>query len=161
MKIGFTGTKEGMTELQKKTVCEIILSFANITTSSGKGLIHIELHHGDCVGADEDFHRIGLKLGVPRIVIHPPTNSKYRAHCDKIDSGDTIVVVEKEYSYLTRNKHIVDAGLTVMIGTPKAEYEELRSGTWHAIRYTRKQHEPLVIVYPNGTTFFDYAPLKP
>lgn len=158
MKLGFTGTKEGMTSAQKKSVYDVIRSFANVTTSSGKGLIHMELHHGDCIGADEDFHRIGLDLGVPRIVIHPPLIPKYRAYCDKIDSGDTLVIVEKEYAYLTRNHHIVDAGLTVMVGTPKAEHEELRSGTWSAIRYAQKQHVPLVIVYPNGVTKFDFKP---
>lgn len=158
MRIGLTGTKTGMTAAQKKSVKKILLSFAEMVTSSGKGLVHMQLHHGDCVGADADFHQIGLDIGVPRIVIHPPVNDKYRAWCDKIESGETIVVLEKEYEYLTRNKHIVDAGLTLMIGTPKGFGEELRSGTWHAIRYTKKQKVPLAIVWPDGKIKFHYEP---
>jgi hypothetical protein len=46
MKIGFTGTRNGMTSQQKK----VITRFEIFTTKV------LEAHHGDCPGSDADFH---------------------------------------------------------------------------------------------------------
>jgi len=45
---GFTGTKNGMTDKQKKTLKKIL-------ETSGNNFI---MHHGDCIGADEEAHNI-------------------------------------------------------------------------------------------------------
>lgn len=52
MRIGFTGTQNGMTKAQKSQLWN---SVTDLTPSSIGG--H-EFRHGDCVGADEQAHLI-------------------------------------------------------------------------------------------------------
>lgn len=43
-------------------------------------------HHGDCMGADKQFHELAKELGATVIVVHPPEDDKKRAFC----KGDII-----------------------------------------------------------------------
>src|SRR3989304_1568958 len=94
-KIGFTGSRRGMTKAQKAVLNEIF-----------GGHTPFELHHGDCVGADEDAHNIAREIEkrtgqFVKIVVHPPSNYKLRAYT----IPDTL---KKEKEYLERNKDIVN-----------------------------------------------------
>lgn len=86
---GFSGTQNGMTFPQKRTLA-LIFTELEIT----------ELHHGDCIGADEEAHEIALSMGI-RIVIHPPTDPKKRAFCRAHE-------MREPKPYLDRNHDIVD-----------------------------------------------------
>ncbi len=131
MIIGFTGTQDGMTPTQ----VEILISVLS-------GLEIEEVHHGDCIGADTEFHNVVVSVcSTAKIIIHPPNNASKRA----FNSG--FVLCEKPY--LTRNKDIVNA-VDMMIAMPKGE-ETVRSGTWSTVRYARKIGKPVVIIYPDGT----------
>ena len=127
MRIGFTGTKEGMTDQQALVLYDIL-----------KGLEISEAHHGDCVGADSEFHVMCIDLGIP-VHIHPPTNSYARAFCENAAK------VHPKKPYLERNKDIVNVS-DAMFATPKENEEQLRSGTWATIRYTRKTGKKLTII---------------
>ena len=129
MKVGFTGTKVGMTLLQAKAVHGLLIPMKPD-----------EIHHGDCIGADANFHDLSLKSGA-KSIIHPPKNPQYRAWC----KGD---LLWEEKDYLTRNHDIVDCS-DIIIATPKG-LEELRSGTWATIRYTKRLNKHLYIVWPDG-----------
>ena len=100
-------------------------------------------HHGDCVGADEEFHTL-VRLFFPTVpvLIHPPTVDTHRAFCE----GGSILPAAP---YLKRNRNIVDLS-TWMIAVPGERTEQLRSGTWSTIRYARKEGKPMLIIYPNG-----------
>lgn len=126
MIVGFTGTQVGMTDAQVRALSEWI-DTSDIA----------EVHHGDCVGADQQFHEI-VRLLKPdaKIHIHPPTNSSKRAFC----SGD---VLDPPRDYLDRNQDIVDACDT-LLATPKEMTEQLRSGTWATIRRARKAGKTIV-----------------
>lgn len=137
MKVGFTGTRNGMTYEQKVKVKEFIADNAFQID---------EVHHGDCIGADADFHTICYQFGI-KIVIHPPTNPKNRAYC-------TSPFIYEKKEYLVRNCDIVDSS-TVLIATPKTLHEEQRAGTWHAIRYARGRI-PVNVFYNNGEIIYDY-----
>src|SRR4030042_6607290 len=108
-KVGFTGTQEGMSEFQKKSLFRFFSE--NVCE---------EFHHGDCVGADSDAHDIARALGLA-IHIHPPYNPAKRKRC----VGG---IIYPEKPYLGRNHDIVDA-CDVLIAAPKGG-EVLRSGTW-------------------------------
>lgn len=129
--IGFTGTQEGMTEEQ----FQIVLSLVNIYNPSS-------VHHGDCIGADYQFHEIVSYHANNRtfITIHPPEDSSKRAFCRGYE------LILKPKPYLDRNRDIVDRS-TILIAAPKSK-EVLRSGTWATIRYARKINRPHIIVMP-------------
>lgn len=125
--ISFTGTQEGMSSRQKSTLRAVL-----------KGAR--ELHHGDCIGADEEADQIARDMGVD-VVIHPPSDSKKRAYCAK--PGD---VVWEPRPYLERNHDIVDEG-TEVIAAPRTDREELRSGTWATVRYGRRLGRKITILH--------------
>jgi len=120
VRIGFTGTQEGMSQHQKE---QFVLKMLELSPT--------EFHHGDCIGADDEAHDI-VREFFPnvKIIIHPPIADSKRAY----KRGDEYKLPE---SYLVRNHNMVDA-VEYLIGTPKQNAEILRSGTWATIRYARK-----------------------
>lgn len=133
MIIGFTGTRNGMTDEQKAEVTSF-LSRTFLDEPWAKGL------HGDCIGADADFDAICKELGM-EVNIRPCTH-KSRAHCDS-------PALAEPKAPLDRNKDIVNDA-HIMVACPPTEHELLRSGTWSTIRYARKKNKTLVVVYPSG-----------
>ena len=102
IKLGFTGTLQGMSDAQRIAVRSIVNAVQMSITS---------VHHGDCIGSDWDFHRIIRQdfsnIGVCR---HPPIAENYRAYCD----WDWTQIPEE---YLTRDREIVHHS-TIMLATP-------------------------------------------
>lgn len=131
MIVSFTGTQEGMTQRQKYALEDLL-----------DELVVIELHHGDCIGADEEVNLIALTIGI-RIVIHPPDDDNKRAFCKGADE------VREPKPYLVRNDDIAEEG-EVLIATPKEYKEKVRSGTWATVRYARKKNKNIFVIYPNG-----------
>lgn len=130
----FTGTQAGMTDAQRQRV------------RAGLTLLRPTIGiHGDCIGADADFHAILVELGVAT-VIYPCTIEGKRAHCCLGPAGGTIHVPQPP---LERNRIMVRRS-AVLIATPKGFAEELRSGTWATIRYARRLGRPIRVVWPDG-----------
>lgn len=129
MKLGFTGTQQGMNVTQQHKV-ETILTFNGCC----------EVHHGDCIGADAQFHLLALHLG-HSIILHPSNITSRRAY----STGETTHLSPKPP--LVRNHDIVDA-VDIMIAAPKESHEVLRSGTWATIRYCRKVGKIIHVIYP-------------
>lgn len=142
VEIGITGTRLGGSPMQLDIVRRLL---------EGKTGI---LHHGDCVGIDQEIHSLVRTLYKDkwRIVIHPPVKNEFRAFC----LGD--VVLEPK-PYLDRNKAIVDPS-NVFLAFPKDRSGS--GGTWSTINYFRKvlarditQKPPAnprtgTIIMPNG-----------
>ena len=136
MRIGFTGTRTGMTVAQ---VVAVVNRLQLIAALRHEVLI---VHHGDCMGADEQFHKLVFShLPDARIVLHPPTNNALRAFC----SGGCTVLTPR--GYLLRNKDIVHAS-DIVLAAPATQHEVLRSGTWATIRYARKYGKECVVFPP-------------
>ena len=104
---------------------------------------YTHLNHGDCVGADAIAHGIALELGL-KVIIHPPTNPKYRAYCN----GDNVTILA-EGEYKARNQTIIDNG-DVLLALPNTNHEFNRSGTWQAVRQARRRILPIIVCYPDG-----------
>jgi hypothetical protein len=133
MRVGFTGTSRGMTEAQRLAVAAVL-----------RGLTGVEAgHHGDCVGADAEFHALCAELHIT-VVIHPPADPKKRAWCQ----GSRL---EPEKPHPDRNHDIVNATDILVAAPAEPAGERLRSGTWATVRYARKRGRPIVIVRPDGT----------
>jgi hypothetical protein len=128
MTIGFTGSREGMSNKQKEQFV-LLLQDMGMT----------EFHHGDCEGADAEAHDIVREFFPDvRIVVHPPFKSSKRAY----KNGDEI---REPDDYLPRDERIVNETM-FLFGAPKSNIELKRSGTWYTIRYARrkdKQHTVL------------------
>lgn len=123
----FTGTRNGMSPQQWSTVHRLLAQGVKV------------LHHGDAIGADAQAHETARHLGI-FIVVHPPTNPRYRAFC----IGD---VVLEPADYGVRDRDLVDEG-DFLIAGPFMPTEERRSGTWQTVRYARKIGRRIIIVDP-------------
>ena len=132
MQIGFTGTRRGMTEHQLSAINSLL----SVLCADGG-----HVHHGDCWGADTEFHELAREMGL-RVEIHPPSNPKNRSYCD----AD---ILWPEYDYLVRNRHIVNH-TDVLIAAPGEDHEVRRSGTWSTYRYARSLGRRIFVVYPSG-----------
>lgn len=141
MRLGFTGTRQGMTAAQQQTFNEWLCCELDIT----------EFHHGDCIGADDDaaneLHGImtGEDPGPPiKVVVHPPIDQTHQAnnpHYDEIRSPNT---------YFARNRDIVDES-DLLVACPVSMTEASHGGTWYTVNYARKRGKPVLIIWPNGT----------
>jgi len=134
--IGFTGTRWGMTKYQMEEVRRLLRE------TGGK-----EFHHGDCMGADEQSHRIAQVYGY-NIIIHPPIKTILRAFC----RGGT---VREAKEYITRNIDIIK-DCDLLIACPVSPDETSKSGTWNTIRRAKKLQSlymkpyDIIIVLPYG-----------
>lgn len=139
LKLGFTGTQAGMTRYQRKQLLH------HLNRWVGEGYTHLEIHHGDCIGADEQFHDLCVDFWPSdrlTVVVHPPVNETKRAFV--AFPGQTVLPARP---YLERNHAIVDA-VDGMLASPKELREQLRSGTWATVRYARKTGVPLILMAP-------------
>lgn len=122
-----------MNENQKKLVINYLSQLKEMD---------IYVHHGDCVGADYDFHKICSDKLIEKnikIIIHPPINNKLRAYCN----GNNVYINDPK-DYLDRNRDIVDS-CKILIGCPmNKNYEDKRSGTWYTINYAKKCNKELI-----------------
>jgi hypothetical protein len=128
MKIGFTGTREGMTQHQKE---QFVLKMQELGPT--------EFHHGDCEGADAEAHDI-VREFFPDVIIHVyPPKSKYRQAFKK---GD---IHYEPQEYLVRDNNIVDA-CDHLIGAPKSDKPATKSGSWYTIRYAKSSNVPNTVL---------------
>lgn len=128
LSIGFTGTRLGMSDVQKDILYKLLSKHDGI------------FHHGDCIGADAEAHDIARALNWT-IHCHPPINSRLRAfkNCDSSSPP-------KEY--LTRNKDIVNSS-QYLLACPKSRQEV--GGTWQTINYAKANNRQFSIILPDGT----------
>lgn len=151
MIIGFTGTQYGMTEQQMRGLKYILIGMFYAADIR-------QAHHGDCIGADAEFHQI-ISLNINthlcmrnanksfiEIKIHPPINESKRAFCQPGLYGEILPAKD----YLPRNMDIAKAG-DIILATPKEMKEVQRSGTWATIRYGRDMGKRVIIVYTDGS----------
>jgi hypothetical protein len=146
-KLGFTGTRQGMTKQQRTALTQLFLS-----AKPG------EFHHGGAQGADTEAHTLlinMLHIGVigPCVIhIHPGNTRGTQQEIEgywalRMRKGD---VVHRCQPPLVRNVDIVVA-CDSLVAVPQTAQERLRSGTWATVRRARKVHKLLGIINPDGT----------
>ncbi|KKK74484.1 hypothetical protein LCGC14_2883340, partial [marine sediment metagenome] len=104
MKIGFTGTQQGMTVYQQSEVRQLLESMRHQKITA--------IHHGGCIGADSQFHYVCHAMMLVTPTIHPASD----VGPDKVGIGDYAIVLHAEPA-LKRNRTIVDS-VDVLIATP-------------------------------------------
>lgn len=105
----------------------------------------LEAWHGDCIGADAEFHALCQQRGI-KLCLAPSTDESQRA----FRSG--YVEIREPAPPLERN-HWLASVCTVLIAAPAQEREVLRSGTWATIRYARKLQKRIYLVSPAGAIY--------
>jgi hypothetical protein len=100
------------------------------------------LHHGDCMGIDEQADELAKAIGY-RTICHPPSDPRHRADTEGHH------YMHNPRPYLARNHDIVEA-VEVLLAFPGESVEVLRSGTWATVRWARRVHKTCMIVLPSG-----------
>lgn len=144
--VGFTGTRSGMTDAQAASVRQVLHVLDDASPDK-----KLKCHHGDCVGADAEFHAIALSVGA-RVVVHPPIDQSDRAYC----TGDE---QHQPLPYMRRNREIVLASEFV-IAAPYADKPVGKhpGGTWRTVDIARKERRSLVVCFRDGTVDVSGAP---
>lgn len=155
LKIGFSGTREGMSEAQKINLKKVLKELKKSTSLVRRLVASVspfELHHGDCVGADEQAAAMARSLGF-RVIGYPgrygpmwdPEGRSMRAY---FKSDET----RAERPHLERNKDIVRA-CDFLVAAPFEDIERPRGGTWSTIRHSRDDaKKPTIVLLPSGST---------
>lgn len=145
MKIGFTGTRIGMTGDQSNKFCQTICAMMDAT----------EFHHGDCVGADDmaanyvfQTVRDGKEGKHPapniKIIVHPPSNHAHRAFNVRFDE------IRIAKTYFARNRDIVNE-TDILIVCPKDKECNPNGGTWYTHDYAKRAGKKIIVIWPDGT----------
>lgn len=133
MRVGFTGSRRGMTQPQK-------MSFYNLLI----GLTVTEFHHGDCIGSDDEAADMAsVAQGDCIIVCHPPLDESHRAFNKRHHQ------ILKAKTHFVRNRDIVDE-TDILIATPCDTTEQSRGGTWYTVSYARKRRKQIKFIWPSG-----------
>jgi len=139
LKIGFTGTREGMSYEQKRTLASLLSYYRAHNNAE-------EFHHGNCIGADEQAAQIADNIHYITVA-HPSTLIEYTGN---FKSDRTL----PRKPPLKRNEVIV-RGVDIMIATPKefVEPEPARGqGTWSCVRFSRdRKKKHTIIIWPDGS----------
>lgn len=134
IQLGVTGTRSGMNKHQKQAVCSFFDVLYMLPSAK------VDVHHGDCVGADVEFAEIAESYGC-RIICHPPVDSKLRGW---YTSTETV----EPKTYFARNRDIVDASDMLFVVPWQTEWQS-NGGTWYTHDYAKKQKRFLMIVWPD------------
>ena len=120
-KLGFTGSRNGLSIAQKKFLTEYI-----------KNHDIDEAAHGDCVGADAEFHDL-LKKHKPtcKISVFPSIYGKWRAYRDGDYTHEPLAAKDRDF--------LIVEFANIFIGCPPTDFEILHSGSWVTIRMAQKR----------------------
>ena len=153
MNIGFTGTRQGMTSSQLTSVMTFLdkmkprkeaLEESRSDPTFLKNFY--SAHHGCCVGSDIQFATLAKRYKF-WVVGHPSSDTPiYQIPVEQCSSDE----LTSPKPALIRNHDIVN-GRELVFATPKTLKEEIRSGTWAAIRFALKSNIPVKVVWPDGS----------
>lgn len=141
MKIGITGTRDGMNKRQYDIV-RSLLDEINYRCRSND--VKPEFHHGDCIGVDFQSAEIARALGYTTVA-HPGRSANPNAEDLRANhSSDSILPVE---TYFKRNRQIVSC-VDYLIVVPKGNTPN-KGGTWYTWEYAVKHGKKVKVVYPD------------
>jgi len=121
-----------------------LITLDNWFKSAYRQYDYVEVHHGDCIGADDFAHRMASRYGF-QTCVHPPTNKAFVMN-HKGSFGNY-----PDKPYLERNREIV-ACSTMVIALPNTFKEQQRGGTWHCARFAQASMKDVLIIWPDGKT---------
>lgn len=136
MIVGFTGTRNGMTLQQRRTLKQML-----------EGLAPRGLVHGACLGADDQADQLAADLGIPRLAFPSDMPNERVPTSVLLARGGSDVAVRDPQPPLERNRCVVHMS-DLLVACPAQAREILRSGTWATVRHGRKLGRPVVVIEP-------------
>lgn len=133
IEIGATATRNGLTDIQKGSISNWMLETHSVNT----------LHHGMCIGGDEQINNLALMRGW-LTAGHPPTDTKLLSDC-------YVDIKFPPKDYLDRDWDIVVASAVLLVA-PWQTYRpnsNRGSGTWTTFSYAEKLRKKAIIFWPD------------
>ena len=140
IEIGATATRDGLTNIQKSSISNWMLEAYSISI----------LHHGMCVGGDEQINNLALMRGW-ETAGHPPINKKLLSDC-YVDH------LFPPKDYLERNWDIVVASAVLLVA-PKQRLRPRSnrgSGTWSTFSYAEILKKKAIVFWPDRVEWEEY-----
>lgn len=140
MKLAVTGTRNGMTEAQRKALESIL---RGMEIGGGKEEVFC---HGSCKGVDVQAARIVRDVVGDRmaIIAHPGPDDD---DCRETSGVDDVVMPGK--THFARNRDLVDK-CDILLAFPLTNPLGEIGGTTYTVNYARKHGKTVVIVWPDG-----------
>lgn len=145
--VGVTGSRDGADPGQLAILSTRLGDLYNETPD---GIL--VLHHGCCLGVDQQTHDIAWLRGY-RIIGHPPTNKRYRANVQDgphWTPGFDRMLDPKPY--LERDVDIVTAVELLFVLPSGLERDQPRSGTWYTFRAAIARDVRTILIPPTEAT---------
>ena len=133
MSVGFIGATDGMTD---KQIVQLRWLLGQTEPT--------EVHHGDEVGADVQFHRIAVSLSIAT-VLHPSDDTTNRGFSEPF----TRRFEPRKPS--DRNQDIVKDSMILMIALKDSEIADHHSDEWDLVQKAREGESLIVLIFPDGT----------
>lgn len=139
VKVGFTGTRHGMTREQKDNLHWELFTLVRDYPS---GADH-EFHHGDCIGADAEACEIARNQGF-KIHRHPPSDPSRQAFTE-------FDVDYPPIPYKDRNRRIVFLTQWLIACPDKYPWVQ-KGGTWYTYNHCVQQgsYKRHMVIEPSG-----------
>lgn len=143
MKVGFTGTRHGMSDAQRASFGTLIVF--DVDTKPP------HFHHGACKGADAEAARLVRYIDPDSFIVAHPGKSAGGGDNEWLDQESVADAneVRETQTHFARNRTIVDE-TDILVACPGDMIEQLRGGTWYTIGYARKVGRHVVIIWPDG-----------
>jgi len=137
MIVGFTGSRHGMFYEQQQFVEKFLIENRIKIT---------QCRHGECVGADEQFHLLVEEIiGSHVLHLHPPYKKDLRSTLCQ-----NYAVKYQPLGYLARDRQIVNCS-DILIGTPVDAFAaNPRSGTWYTLNFAKSVGTNTITIMPDG-----------
>ena len=143
MKIGFTGTRHGLTDSQRAALGTLIVF--DIESKP------VQFHHGACKGADAEAAALVRHIDPDSFIVAHPGKSAAGDDNEWLDddSLEASDEVRDASTHFARNRDIVDE-TEMLIGCPGVGTWQSRGGTFYTMDYARKKNKPVKVIWPDG-----------
>lgn len=152
--IGFTGTRNGMTEEQKHSVRKLIYMHDH-AYAEAHNITEVFGLHGDCEGADEDFHNLCREhVFIRDVWCRPCTLDNYRAHTDALVIAEPVRPMERNRIIAGTSHIMIACPPNGTLGNMNEHRIKRGSGTWATIGFRERAEKDFYVVYPDGTSTY-------
>lgn len=136
MIVSVSGTREGASDAQLLALAETLLHYTGLHKT-------IELHHGDCLGVDQQAAEMAAMMQ-HTTVSHPPTKDNMRA----FHESDVVMPAK---GYLERDRDLAEL-CDVLVALPLVHDVNANSGTWYTIRHAMRINKDIIVIDRDGIT---------